>query len=243
MHQLRCLKCGAETAAPAQVCARCGAPVADEPPLADAEAGGPGAHTALPHELVGQRTGPSLRRNGLIVVGVGLTALAAVIAVIAITMTSVPSPKASANSPKASANSPKASANSAKASASRLSYGQLRPGDCVQVPNINTISAWPNFFTVVPCAQQHTGEVFYAGDIWPQSIAYPGDSATDKQADARCGRAYTGYDGISADQSAFTYEWDLPDSTSWLSGDRSVQCIAYDPSGAPMDSSIKGSSK
>jgi hypothetical protein len=210
-------------------------PVADQPPVADAEAGGPGAHTPLPHELVGQRTGPGPRRNGLIVVGAGLTALAAVIAVIAISKSSAPSPTSS--------NSPKASANSAKASASRLSYDQLRPGDCVQVPSINTINAWPNFFTVVPCVQQHTGEVFYAGDIWPRSIAYPGDSATDKQADARCGSAFTGYDGISADQSAFTYEWDLPDTTSWLSGDRSVQCIAYDPSGAPMDSSIKGSSK
>ena len=225
MPQLRCLECRAETAAPAQVCARCGAPVADQPPVADAEAGGPGAPIALPHELVGQRTGPSPRRNALIMVGAGLVALAAAITVIAIWMSSVPSPKAP------------------KAPTSRLSYDQLRPGDCVQVPNINTLSAWSNFFTVVPCAQQHTGEVFFADDIWPQSIAYPGDNATDKQADARCDRAFTTYDGISPDQSAFTYAWDLPDSTSWLSGDRSVQCIAYDPSGAPMDYSIKGSSK
>lgn len=228
MLQLRCLECGAETAAPARACVRCGAPVADQPPVADTEAGGAGAPIALPHELVGQRTGSSHRQIALIMVGAGLTALAVVIAVIAISKSSVPSPRSS---------------NSPKASTSRLSYDQLRPGDCVQVPNINTISAWSNFFTVVPCAQQHTGEVFFAGDIWPRSIAYPGDSATDKQADARCGRAFTGYDGISVDHSAFTYEWDLPDSTSWLSGDRSVQCIAYDPSGAPMDYSIKGSSK
>jgi hypothetical protein len=153
---------------------------------------------------------------------------------------SVPSPRPS-SSPKASS-SPRPS-SSPKASASRLSYDQLRPGDCVQVPNINTINAWPNVFAVVPCTKQHTGEVFFTGDIWPQSIAYPGDNATDNQAETRCGRAFTAYDGISADQSAFTYAWDLPDSTSWSWGDRSVQCIAYDPNGAPIDYSIKGSSK
>ena len=227
----RCRECGAETAGAAQVCARSGASVRHEPPVVDAAAGGPGAPIALPHELVGQRTGRSPRRNALIMVGAGITALAAVIAVIAIANSSV------------SSHSSVSSAPSPTASTSRLAYDQLRPGDCLQVPNINTISTWPNFFTVVPCAQRHTGEVFFAGDIWPQSMAYPGDNATSKQADARCGRAFTPYDGISPDRSAFTYAYDLPDSTSWPSGDRSMQCIAYDPNGASMDHSLKGSNQ
>jgi uncharacterized membrane protein YhaH (DUF805 family) len=239
---LRCLECGAENAGAAQVCARCGAPLANQPPVAAGAAGEPGGSIPLPHELADRRTRPGARRNALVIAGGGLAALVAVIVVLALASSPTSSVRPTAsNSPRASG-SP-AAAGSPSPSASQLRYDQLRPGDCVQVPNINTISAWPKFFTVVPCAQPHTGEVFFTGDIWPQSIAYPGDNATNKQAEARCGRAFNAYDGISSDQSAFNYAWDLPDSTSWLSGDRSVQCIAYDPNGAPINYSIKGSSK
>jgi Septum formation len=131
--------------------------------------------------------------------------------------------------------------NSPTASTSQLTYDQLRPGDCVQVPNINTINGWPEVYMVVPCAQQHTGEVFFTGNVWPQSIAYSGDNVTSNQAEARCSSAFATYVGVPPDQSIFTYAWHLPDSISWLSGDRSVQCIAYDPNGAPIDYSIKDS--
>jgi uncharacterized membrane protein YhaH (DUF805 family) len=239
---LMCLECGAENAGAAQVCARCGAPLAHQPPVAAGAAGESRGSIPLPQELAGRRSRPGARRNALVMAGAGLAALAAVIVVLALATSPTSSVRPTAsNSPRASG-SPKA-AGSPSPSARQLSYDQLRPGDCVQLPNINTISTWPNFFTVVPCAQPHTGEVFFTGDIWPQSIAYPGDNATNKQAEARCGRAFTAYDGISSDQSAFNYAWDLPDSTSWLSGDRSVQCVAYDPNGAPINYSIKGSNQ
>jgi Septum formation len=253
---MRCGECGAESAELAQLCARCGAPAALEASVAadQAEAGSGDSSAPLPgeslHQTAGQHPEPSSRRNALVLAGLGFVVLVAVTVLVASvttiitrlsTSTSSKSPprSASSNSPKAPG-SPTASGPPSP-SASQLTYDQLRAGDCVQVPNINTASTWPDVFTVVPCSQSHTGEVFFAGDIWPQSIAYPGDNATDKQADARCGSAFTKYDGISPDQSAFTYAWDLPDSTSWLSGDRSVQCIAYDPSGAPLFSSIEGS--
>lgn len=253
--RMRCLECGAETAELAQVCARCGAPAAVQASAAAgrAEDGSGDTSALLPgeslHQTAGQRPGPSSRRNALVLAGLGFVVLVAVIVLVASVMTIItrlsmstssksPPRSASSNSPKAPG-SPAAS-GSPSPSASQLTYDQLRAGDCVQVPNINT-STWPDVFTVVPCDQLHTGEVFFAGNIWPQSIAYPGDNATDMQADARCGSAFTKYDGISPDQSAFNYASDLPDSTSWLSGDRSVQCIAYDPSGAPIFSSIKGS--
>ena len=235
--QVRCPECGAETAAAAQACAQCEAPFPQRRSVADAEAAGPGAPIAVAHELAGQRTGPSPRRNALIIVGAGLATLAAVIAIIAISNSST-----SSNSPTSSVPSPMAS-SSPKASASQLAYDQLRPGHCLQVPNINTISTWPDLFTVVPCAQPHTGEVFFTGDVWPQAMAYPGDNAVSNQADALCGREFTTYDGISPDQSAFTSSDEIPESSSWSSGDRSVQCIAYGPDGVPIDYSIKGSSK
>ena len=95
----------------------------------------------------------------------------------------------------------------------------------------------------MPCTQPHTGEVFFTGDIWPQSLDYPGDNAVADQADARCGQAFTAYDGISPDESAFTYSEEIPDEASWAANDRSVQCIAYDPNGETVDYSIKGSNE
>jgi hypothetical protein len=74
-------------------------------------------------------------------------------------------------------------------------------------------------------------------------LAYPGDNKVNSQAHARCDRAFTAYDGIPPDQSAYNYVYLPPDSSSWASGDRSVQCIAYEPSGAPLYSSIKGSNQ
>ena len=57
-------------------------------------------------------------------------------------------------------------------------------------------------YTAVPCSQSHTGEVFFSGDIWPQSLAYPGDNRVDNQAHARCDRAFTAHDGIPPDPGA-----------------------------------------
>jgi hypothetical protein len=150
--------------------------------------------------------------------------------------------RSTASSSPTAAGSAKAS-GSPSPSASQLTYDQLAPGDCLQLPNINTISNFPDVFTAVPCTQSHTGEVFFAGDIWPQSSAYPGDKKVSNQALARCDRAFTAYDGIPPVQSAYNYVYLPPDSSSWASGDRSVQCIAYEPGGAPLYSSIKGSNQ
>jgi uncharacterized membrane protein YhaH (DUF805 family) len=237
--QGRCWECGAETAEAAPVCTRCGAPVGHQPPVADAEAGGPGGYIASPHDVSGQRNRPGSRRYALVIAGVALAVLAAGIAVIAVI--AIKNPPTSSISPTAS--SPPTPSSSPMASASQLTYDQIRPGDCLQVPNINTITTWPYFFTVVSCAGPHTGEVFFNGDIWPQSLAYPGDNPVGNQADARCVRAFTAYDGSSPDQSAFNYSYIIPDSTSWSSGDRSVQCIAYDPGGASIDYPVKGSNR
>jgi Septum formation len=249
---MRCLECRAETAEAAQFCARCGAAVIPQPSAADAAAGGPGDSTTLPHELVGQRAGHRSRRNAPIIIGGGLAALTAVIVVIALAGSTSPS-RSSASSASAGISAPPASPSRSSASASptassassagQLTRDQLQPGDCLQVPGINTISQWPGVFTAVPCARSHTGEVFFADNIWPQSLAYPGDQPVSDQAEARCDSAFTAYVGIPVDHSAYTYAWDMPHDGSWAIGDRSVHCIAYDPGGASINVSIKGSKR
>ena len=261
---MRCLECGAETAEAARFCAQCGAPVIPQPSAADAAAAGPGDSARLPHELTGeatagQRAGHRSRHNAAIIIGAGCAALAAVIVAIALAGSASPSrssaspSRSSASSAPPASSAPSASPPPSSASpsppassappAGQLTRDQLQPGDCLKVADINTINQWPGVFTAVPCAQSHTGEVFFAGNIWLQSLAYPGDQPVNDQAEARCDRAFTAYAGIPGDQSAYTYAWDMPDDGSWAIGDRSVQCIAYDPGGASMNVSIKGSKR
>jgi hypothetical protein len=131
------------------------------------------------------------------------------------------------------------------------SLGELRPGVCLTGSNLGlgTDSTWPQWVTAVPCTSQHLGEVFFAGNAWPQSMAYPGDSAVIDQADARCLSEFFAYDGIDNSGSAFTFEPVAPwPADDWASGDRWLVCIAYkqtfqNPEGAPVDYSIKRSNK
>jgi DivIVA domain-containing protein len=123
--------------------------------------------------------------------------------------------------------------------------GDLRAGDCLTGPNLglNTSNSWPLMVETTPCTGPHLAEVFFSRNAWPQSMAYPGDSAVDSQADASCSAAFSTYDGIDSSESAFTFlsispfpHWD------WASGDRQLVCLAYQPSGW-VDYSIKGSGK
>lgn len=195
---------------------------------------GTGTSSPLPHELVGQPTGRSPRRYALIVAGAGVLTVAAVISVIAVA-NSPTSPVPSSTAPSSPAS------RSAAARGGQLAYDQLRPGDCLQIPDISSSSRWPDVVTAVPCTRPHTGEVFFAGNLWSPSLAYPGNNAVIHRADARCGRAFTAYDGVPPDQSGYTYSDAIPDRASWSSGDRSVQCIAYDPAAVSVNFSIRGS--
>lgn len=148
-------------------------------------------------------------------------------------------------------NSSTASTNQSTPSTNQRTADQLRPGDCLAGSNMDLSSStpWPEYVTRVPCTKRHEAEVFFAGNIWPQSLALPGKGAIGSQSDARCGEAFAAYDGIDASQSAFSYADIVPDSSDWASGDRSLECVAFEPSssgpsgGAPVNYSIKGSNK
>jgi hypothetical protein len=129
--------------------------------------------------------------------------------------------------------------------------GELRAGDCLTGSNLDLdgSASWPNWVAAVPCTSQHLAEVFFTGNAWPQSMAYPGDAAVDDQADARCLSEFRTYDGIDNSTSAFSILDIVPiPADDWASGDRGLICVAYDstsrsPAGAPVDYSIKGSHK
>ena len=236
---ISCLECGAESAGTAQVCARCGAPVAQQPSLTpDAAAGGSAGSFMLPHELVGQRTGTGSRRNILVMAGV-VTALTVSVLIVGL-MSLRSSTRSEASTSALSTSAPP-----------QLTVDQLQLGDCLRGSDmgLDTDSTWPDLVTAVPCAQQHIAEVFFAGNAWPQSLAaYPGDDAVNNTADDRCDTAFAAYDGATPDESAFTYDSITPDSSTWPDGDRSLVCVAYMPTsqypgGAAVNYSIKGSGR
>src|SRR5262249_1748493 len=119
---------------------------------------------------------------------------------------------------------------------------QLRPGNCLvgSELGLGNSNPWPAVITVVPCGQQHVAEVFFTGNVWPQSRAFPGDNTVANEGWARCLRVFRAYDGIPHRRSSFTIDYAVPDNTSWSSGDRSVLCVAYEP-GRRVRYSIKRS--
>jgi hypothetical protein len=249
-----CPECRAENAGAAQVCARCGAPVAHQLPVAAGTAGEERGSIPLPHELAGRRNRPGTRRHALIGAGLGFVVLVAVTVLVAsvtmIARTVSSRPSASSARP---ASPPPSSPRPTSPPPSRLQLAvdQLKTGDCLTGSDLGlgTDSSWPDFVTAVPCTQQHIAEVFFAGNAWPQSRAYPGDNAINNQADDRCNAAFAAYDGTTFDNSAFSYDiLDPSGGDDWASGDRWLVCVAYsptaqDPGGAPVDHSIKGSNQ
>jgi hypothetical protein len=168
-------------------------------------------------------------RNALLLACLGLVSLAAVTA-LAWSVTALIARFSSSASPRSSA-----SASSPR----QLTIYQLRAGDCLQDYSAQLFLNEGNGpFTAAPCTQPHTAEVFFAGNAWPRSLAYPGDDQVDARENVRCLMAFSAYDGIDSSLSAFSVYYSVPDRTTWLRGDRRLVCIAW-PSA--VNYSIRGS--
>jgi hypothetical protein len=82
------------------------------------------------------------------------------------------------------------STSASLSSTDQLTIYQLQTRDCLQGSGqiLINFNQWNGPFTAAPCAQPHTAEVFFAGNSWPRSLAYPGDQvamATDMRAASR----------------------------------------------------------
>ncbi len=128
-------------------------------------------------------------------------------------------------------------------STGQLTIYQLQAGDCLQGSGqaLGTFILGNGPFTAATCTQPHIAEVFFAGNAWPRSVAYPGDQAVYDDGYARCLKAFRAYDGIDSSLSAFDVVSSTPDSSAWPGGDRWLACFASDL--GPVDYSIRGSSQ
>ena len=232
---MRCSECGAANAETAQSCIRCVAPIAKQRPVVQPAVDGSGGmimtrRQAPPAILEDAPPAPragsgNTRRRALVLASVGLVVLAMVtVAIVAVT-------------------SSVSSTTSSLSSTRRLADGQLRPGDCVRGSNLglDTDGPWPGVVTVVPCAEEHLAEVFFAGNVWPQSLAYPGGNEVSRQANSRCDTALDAYARHPDRLVTFTDRAIYPGRAVWSSGDRLVLCVAYKANYQSLDYSIRES--
>jgi DivIVA domain-containing protein len=126
-------------------------------------------------------------------------------------------------------------------STDQLTVYQLHTGDCVQDSGLADFNQGNGLFTAARCTAPHTSEVFFAGNAWPRSLAYPGDQEIYDDGYVRCDTAFTAYDGIGVSSSAFTVVPSTPDHRTWSDGDRWLVCFATEF--GPVDYSIRGSGK
>ncbi|MDQ1138286.1 hypothetical protein QE410_003085 [Microbacterium sp. SORGH_AS 1204] len=92
---------------------------------------------------------------------------------------------------------------------------------------------------IVDCALPHSYEAFGGFDV-PGS-AYPGDAAIEAAALDGCEAAYTGYVGVSYQDSRLDYYFVGPTEQTWAVGDREIFCLLYDPEVEQTTGSLAGS--
>lgn len=105
----------------------------------------------------------------------------------------------------------------------------LRVGDCVDLGDeLDDEEVWS--VHVVPCDDDHTGEVYASSDLTDAS--YPGEKAVIAAADEFCYGAFERFVGVSFELSALYYATFYPSAESWEGmHDRELLCIIEDPSG------------
>lgn len=117
----------------------------------------------------------------------------------------------------------------------------VQVGDCLNSSDVAADGAQLDHVPIVPCADPHEDEVYYAYDL--SDGDYPGEDAILADADSTCVDAFSSFIGLDYEQSSLDY-WPLyPTSESWASGDREVLCIAWDSSGALLTGTLAGSAR
>ena len=120
-----------------------------------------------------------------------------------------------------------------------ISVFDLRPGDCL-MPDDKTVGEVEKI-NAVPCAEQHTQEVFALPEYPDEGGVYPGEEEIKKFADASCLEAFGTYTGTDYLSSNLFFTYLHPSLDSWNSGDdRQVICVIVSPTEDGMTGSVRG---
>lgn len=99
--------------------------------------------------------------------------------------------------------------------------GPLTVGDCTQAVSEE---AQLDEVTTVSCTDRHHWEVYAATSL--EAGPYPGDAATQQQAEEFCGNAYEAFVGTEFAQSNYEMLTLYPSAASWTTDDdRGVVCL------------------
>jgi hypothetical protein len=109
---------------------------------------------------------------------------------------------------------------------------QVKVGDCTG----NLASGTVSDVGLIPCDQPHYYEAFASNQM--TDTTYPGESATQEQADKFCGDTFETWMGISSDKSKYGVFYFYPTSSTWTMKDREILCFV-----GSSDGNIKGSLK
>jgi Septum formation len=111
----------------------------------------------------------------------------------------------------------------------------LRVRDCF---NLKHPDAEIEHVKKVPCTTEHDYELFYVGAMRKRS--HPTEDAILDYVIDYCDPASGHYIGKDVEDSDLDYDWLLPTEDAWRSGDRTVQCAAYDPNNSLRTGSLRG---
>jgi hypothetical protein len=86
--------------------------------------------------------------------------------------------------------------------------------------------------------------VLFLGDVWGADTTYPGEDVAQSRFDTHCAREFERYVGIPLGRSRLALTgftgWG---ADGWAQGLRSMACIAYDPGGADLLGSVRGTAR
>jgi len=111
-------------------------------------------------------------------------------------------------------------------------------GSCLKGIDVGTAVSAEDARTV-DCDLPHKGEVVanieFMGDDWP------GEDGLLLFGSLNCRGPFETYVGLPYDDSRLNMVLFWPSHITWLTGDRTVDCIAVDPDGEPLVGSVRGS--
>jgi hypothetical protein len=117
----------------------------------------------------------------------------------------------------------------------------LVPGDCFnEETDAETIST----VDIVDCEVPHKWEAFES--IKMTQAEYPGDEATQQEADSSCNDPFTAYVGLDYDASIYDYSFYYPTEETWndpVLQDREILCLAFADDESLITGSVKGANK
>lgn len=124
-----------------------------------------------------------------------------------------------------------------------VSVFSVVPGQCFAAPP--EITAELSELSQVPCDQPHRREAYavvpYTAPEGVDASVYPGEATLTSFAQGACAQQFTGYVGVSYQDSAYFFTYLLPSARSWEQGeDRSVTCFVIS-TGAELTKSVKDS--